>query len=75
MTPEEQNAIDAWFAVCQQAQPPGTLAILLYDRDGDVHIGRSDTPFEYRDFKLDNLPTVVDLVAENAEAVYRGRLG
>ena len=75
MTTEEQQAIDDWFDACQKSMPPGCMAILLYDRDGDVHIGRSDTPFEYRDFKLDNLPTVVDLVAENAEAVYRGRLG
>ena len=73
MTPPEQEAIDEWFDAVQAFQPPGTLAILLYDRDGKLTIGRGDVALEYQSFNLDNLPTALSLIAENVNAVYAGR--
>jgi hypothetical protein len=72
MTLEEQTAIDQWFTACQQAQPPGTLALLVYVRDGQVFLGREDCQVEMKDFPLADLPQVADLIGNALDNAYPG---
>ena len=73
MTEPEQKAIDAWFDACQKTQPPGTLAALVYVRDGEVHLGRGGVALEANTFPsadadvdaaVGDLQTAEDLIAE-----------
>jgi len=71
MTSEQQREIDQWFEACQKAQPEGTLAFLLYVRDGKVHIGRGNVAMEMKAFPLPDLPAVSRLLAATINQVYQ----
>jgi hypothetical protein len=70
VTDQERAAINSWFNAVQAAQPPGTLALLVYVRDGQVILGRGEVPIELRDFPLEDLPQVSELVSEALEVAY-----
>ena len=67
MTEPEQQEIDAWFAAVQKAQPPGTLAALVYVRDGTVNLDRGDVPLEIKEFPADDLEVAGELITAAVE--------
>lgn len=70
MTPQQQSELDRWFEATQAAQPPGTLAILAYIRDGRVFLGRGKVPVEMKAFPLGSLPQVMDLITRAIGTLY-----
>jgi hypothetical protein len=62
MTGQEQLEIDKWFDACQKAQPGGTLALLLYVRDGRVYLGRGSVPYESEGFPIGDLEIASELI-------------
>ena len=71
MTEPEQQEIDAWFDAVQKDQPTGTIAALIYVRDGQVYLGRGDVSLECKEFPaanasldaaLGDLETAADLI-------------
>jgi len=61
MTPDEEAEIHRWFDAVQSAQPVGTLALLFYERDGRIYLGRGNTVAEAKEFNANNLPQVMEL--------------
>ena len=71
MTEPEQQEIDRWFDAVQKDQPIGTIAALVYVRDGQVYLGRGDVSLECKEFPaanaiveaaLGDLETAADLI-------------
>ena len=54
MTEPEQQEIDRWFDAVQKDQPTGTIAALVYVRDGQVYLGRGDVSLECKEFPAAN---------------------
>jgi hypothetical protein len=70
MTTEEQQALDQWFDAAIATQPPDTIALLLYHRDGQVTLGRRGVDVEMREFDLHNIPQVFELVTAALGELY-----
>ena len=71
MTEKEQAEIDRWFDAVQKDQPTGTIAALIYVRDGQVYLGRGDVSLECKEFPaagasleaaIGDLETAADLI-------------
>jgi len=70
MTPQEIVEIDEWFDAVQSKQPPNSLAVLCYVRDGMVNIGRSGVDLEVKSFLVDNLPCARELIARALDRAF-----
>lgn len=56
--------VDAWIEASQKLQPPRTLAVFVYIRDGEVYVGRGDCPLERREFLHGDLPVARELIVK-----------
>ena len=72
MTPTEQYQIDKWIDAAQTFQPPGSLMVFVYVRDGLVLIGRNGVSVERKEFPVDDFPTARDLMYEAIQTLCDG---
>ena len=72
MTPDEEAEIHRWFDAVQAAQPPESLALLFYTRDGRVYLGRGgvDVETHANGFDGNNLPMVMELATSAIGRLY-----